>query len=70
MPCSEQTVANSLPLTTKFDGGSCEKTLRDKLQKLQNRVAHVLTFSHYDADATELLEFLGWKNFACQQEIH
>ena len=27
-------------------------------QKLQNRAARVLTFSNYDADATELLEFL------------
>ncbi|PFX20940.1 hypothetical protein AWC38_SpisGene14594 [Stylophora pistillata] len=50
--------------------GSCGKTLRDKLQKLQNRAARVLTFSNYDADATELLEFLGWKNLARQQEIH
>ncbi|PFX11958.1 Retrovirus-related Pol polyprotein [Stylophora pistillata] len=48
----------------------CGKTLRDKLQKLQNRAARVLTFSNYDADATELLEFLGWKNLARQQEIH
>ena len=30
-------------------------------QKLQNRAARVLTFSNYDAAATELLEFLGWK---------
>ena len=50
--------------------GNCGKTLRDKLQKLQNRAARVLTFSHYDADATELLEFLGMKNLARQQEIH
>ena len=39
--------------------GNCGKKLRDKLQKLQNRAAHVLTFSNYDADATELLEFLS-----------
>ena len=30
----------------------------------------MLTFSNYDADATELLEFLRWKNLARQQEIH
>ena len=35
--------------------GNCGKTLQDKLQKLQNRAARVLTFSNYDADATELL---------------
>ena len=50
--------------------GNCGKTLRDKLQKLQNREARVLAFSNYDADATGLLEFLGWKNLARQQEIH
>ena len=49
---------------------NCGKTLQDKLQKLQNRAARVLTFSNYDADATELLEFLRWKNLARQQEIH
>ena len=30
----------------------------------------MLTFSNYDADTTELLEVLGWKNLARQQEIH
>nr|XP_058947926.1 uncharacterized protein LOC131775812 [Pocillopora verrucosa] len=50
--------------------GNCGKTLQDKLQKLQNRAARVLTFSNYDADATELLEFLRWKNLTRQQEIH
>ena len=35
-----------------------------------NRAARVLTFSNYDADATELFEFLGWRNLARQQEIH
>ena len=50
--------------------GNCGITLRDKLQKLQNRAARVLTFSNYDADAPELFEFQGWKNLARQQEIH
>ncbi|PFX19180.1 putative RNA-directed DNA polymerase from transposon X-element [Stylophora pistillata] len=50
--------------------GSCGNTRRDELQKLQNRAARVLTFSNYDADATELLGFLGWKNLARLQEIH
>ena len=30
----------------------------------------MLTFANYDDDATELLEFLGWKNLAHQPEIH
>ena len=30
----------------------------------------MLIFSNYNADATELLELLGWKNLARQQESH
>ena len=41
--------------------GTCGVTLRDKLQKLQNRAARVLTFSNYDFNAGQLLEILGWK---------
>ena len=32
----------------------------DKLQRLQNRAARVLTHSSYDADANQLLKELGW----------
>ena len=41
----------------------------NKIQKLQNRAARVLTYSNYDADAGHLFEFLGWKNLASQQQI-
>ena len=44
-------------------------TERNKLQKLQNRAARVLTFSDYDEDAGYLFELLGWKNPARQHEI-
>ena len=44
-------------------------TYRNKLQKLQNRAARVLTFSDYDEDAGYLFELLGWKNPAHQHEI-
>ena len=37
--------------------GNCGKT--DKLQRLQNRAARVLTNSNYDADASLLLNHLG-----------
>ena len=50
--------------------GNCGITLRNKLQKLQNRAARVLTFSDYDEDACYLFELLGWKNLArLQHEI-
>ena len=35
--------------------GSCGIKLADKLQKLQNRAERALTFSSYDADASQLL---------------
>ena len=38
--------------------GNCGKTLFDRLQKLQNRAARVLTFSSYDADANRLIRQL------------
>ena len=49
--------------------GNCGITLRNKVQKLQNRAARVLTHSNYDADAGHLFELLGWKNLASQQQI-
>ena len=48
--------------------GNCGITLRNKLQKVQNREARVLTFSDYDEDACYLFELPGWKNLARQHE--
>ena len=42
--------------------GSCGKTLRDKLQRLQNRAARVRTNSNYDEGASILLNDLGWQD--------
>ena len=44
--------------------GNCGKTLFDRLQKLQNRAARVLTFSRYDADANRLFRQLNWKDLS------
>ncbi len=41
--------------------GICSK-LSDKLQKLQNRAARVITRSSYDASSSSVLEELGWNN--------
>ena len=49
--------------------GNCGITSRNKLQKLQNKAAQVLTFSDYDEDAGYLFELLGCKNLACHHEI-
>ena len=49
--------------------GICGVSLQDRLQKLQNRAARVLTFSNYDVNAGQLLEILGWKNLDRQRNI-
>ena len=50
--------------------GNCGKTLSSKLQKLQNRVAHILTYSSFDANADTLIEKLGWKKLNSQRQMH
>ena len=40
--------------------GSCSKSLSQKLQKLQNRAARVITFSNYDRSTDELLRMVNW----------
>lgn len=48
--------------------GNCGQTLVEKLQKLQNRAARVLTFSNHDSDADELLNHLNWVNLESQRQ--
>ena len=40
--------------------GSCSKSLSQKLQKLQNRTARVITFSNYDRITDELSRMVNW----------
>ena len=47
--------------------GSCGSV---KLQRLQNRAAQVFKNSNYDADASILLNDLGWQNLETQRQIH
>ena len=49
--------------------GNCGKTLSEKLQKLQNRAACILTSFPYDADAGYLLQQLDWKDLITQRQI-
>ena len=63
-----------LVLTSHFDycsveWGNCGKTLRDKLHRLQNCAPRVLTNSNYDADASILLNDLGWQNLETRRHI-
>jgi len=48
---------------------NCNKTLAEKLQKLQNRAARVLTFSSYDTNADVLIDKLGWKKLSSQRQF-
>ena len=48
---------------------SCSSYLVNKLQKLQNRAARVLTSSSYDTNADYLFESLGWKNLVSQRRF-
>ena len=49
--------------------GNCGKTLSNKLQKLQNRAARVITLSNYDVDVDSLVHNLGWKDLKSQRQI-
>ena len=42
--------------------GNCGETLLNKLQKIQNRAARIITGSDYDAPSEPLLIELGWHN--------
>ena len=48
---------------------SCASILTEKIQKLQNRAARVLTSADYDTNVDYLLEELGWKNLNLQRKI-
>ena len=41
--------------------GSLGKCLSDRLQKLQNRAARIITFSGYKHRSTDILNDLGWE---------
>ena len=67
-------VYTTLLIQSQFDysdivWGNCGKTLFDRLQKLQNRATHVLTFSRHDADANRLFRQLNWKDLSTQFQI-
>ena len=49
--------------------GDCAKGLADRLQKLQNRAARIITFSNYDANAETLFQELGWYNLSSQRNL-
>ena len=62
------------PVQSHFDycslvWGNCGKTLSNKLQKLQNRTARVITSSNFDVDVDSLFHKLRWKDLKSQRQI-
>ena len=49
--------------------GNCRKTPSNKLQKLQNRAARVITSSSYYVDVDSLFHKLNWKELHSQCQI-
>ena len=49
--------------------GNCFRNLSSKLQKLQYRNAHVLTFSNYDCSTSELLQNLKRSKLVHQRAV-
>ena len=47
--------------------GNIGKGLTDKLQKLQNRAARIVTFSGYENQSSDLLDELGWEKLELQR---
>ena len=66
--CSRQRLS-TLPDTLKLSINNVPINRFDRLQKLQNRAARVLTSSSYDTDAKGLIRQLGWKDFYTQRQI-
>ena len=48
--------------------GNCGKTLSNKLQKLQNRAARVITSSNFDVDVDSLFHKLSWKDLTMKSK--
>ena len=49
---------------------NCGSTLKEKLQKLQNRAARIITGANYDITSTDLLQALSWENLNDRHRIN
>ena len=47
--------------------GNCNKSLSEKLQRLQNRAARILMSSSYDSNLDDLFRALGWRRLYYQR---
>ena len=50
--------------------GDCSKTRTDKLQKLQNRAARIITRADYSIRSSDVLNSLEWSNLEERRKRH
>ena len=50
--------------------GDCSKTRADKLQKLQNRAARIITRADYSIRSSDVLNSLEWSNLEERRKRH
>ena len=60
----------TLIIAAQFNWDGLNITLNDKLQKIQNRAARVITKSQYDASSSDLFSKLGWDNLLTRRKKH
>jgi hypothetical protein len=48
--------------------GNCGESLKEKLQKLQNRAARVITGDTYDIRSKDILKKMNWKNLSVKRK--
>ena len=48
--------------------GNCGESLKEKLQKLQNRAARVITGDTYDIRSKDISKKLNWKNLSVKRK--
>ena len=64
--CTLQTIYRAL-IQPNFDCcsplcGVCNKKLKDKFQKFQNRATRIITDTNYDSRSADVLRSLAWDN--------
>ena len=50
--------------------GNLDQGLATKLQKLQNRVARIITFQGYDVRSAQIRKQLNWEELASRRQTH
>jgi hypothetical protein len=45
----------------------CNKTLKDKLQKFQNRAAIIIAGASYEIRSADVLRAIEWENLDCRR---